>query len=175
MTSAEPHVDRREALAIFYARCHKGLAWRVRRRARLADDTIVSDACGFAWLELVRRPDIRLDASGLSWLTIVAVHEAIRLVRPRERPVGSFVGAPADANELPEPMALTGDPLDRAIALETQQLRVGQFAALKPRERRELFLGAAGFTYREIATLTASTYTAINRRMREGRAQLLRS
>jgi hypothetical protein len=42
------------------------------------------------------------------------------------------------------------------------------------RERRELLLSAGGYTYEEIATATTSTYTAVNRRITEGRARLRR-
>jgi DNA-directed RNA polymerase specialized sigma24 family protein len=48
--------------------------------------------------------------------------------------------------------------------------RVARFARLKPRERRDLILSAGGFKYPEIAGLTGSTYTAVNRRITEGRA-----
>jgi DNA-directed RNA polymerase specialized sigma24 family protein len=64
--------------------------------------------------------------------------------------------------ELNEPAALTHDPLERAIAL-------------KPRERRDLLLLAGGHSYQQIAELTGSSYTAVNRRINEGRAHLRQS
>jgi hypothetical protein len=46
--------------------------------------------------------------------------------------------------------------------------------ALKPSERQALYLKGLGYTYREIMRLTGSTYTAVNRRITEGRAALRR-
>jgi DNA-directed RNA polymerase specialized sigma24 family protein len=43
---------------------------------------------------------------------------------------------------------------------------------LKPRERRDPYLHALGYRYNEIAESTGSSYTAINRRLTEGRARL---
>jgi DNA-directed RNA polymerase specialized sigma24 family protein len=45
---------------------------------------------------------------------------------------------------------------------------------LKPRERRDLYLRALGYRHNEIAELTDATYTAVTRRLTEGRAQLRR-
>jgi DNA-directed RNA polymerase specialized sigma24 family protein len=69
-------------------------------------------------------------------------------------------------------VGLAADPLDRVIAREEHVRRVASFAGLKSRERRDLFLLAGGFRYVEIATLTGSTYSAVNRRLAEGRARL---
>jgi RNA polymerase sigma-70 factor, ECF subfamily len=43
---------------------------------------------------------------------------------------------------------------------------------VKPREREALYLKALGYSYQEIARLTDSTYTAVDRRITEGRAVL---
>jgi DNA-directed RNA polymerase specialized sigma24 family protein len=56
----------------------------------------------------------------------------------------------------------------------TQPERAQAFRQLKPREREALFLKALGYSYNEIARLTDSTYTAVNRRLTEGRARLRR-
>jgi DNA invertase Pin-like site-specific DNA recombinase len=45
---------------------------------------------------------------------------------------------------------------------------------LKPREREALYLKGLGYSYNEIARLTGATYTAVNRRITEGRAALRR-
>ena len=47
-----------------------------------------------------------------------------------------------------------------------------RFAALKAREQRDLLLLAGGYRYQEIAHLADSTYTAVNRRIAEGRTHL---
>jgi hypothetical protein len=42
--------------------------------------------------------------------------------------------------------------------------------ALKPRQREALYLKGLGYRYTEIMRLTGATYTAVNRRITEGRA-----
>ena len=73
---------------------------------------------------------------------------------------------------LPEPPADTADPADRALAREQHAQRVNDVARLKPREREALYLKALGHSYEEIAALTNASYTAVNRRISEGRARL---
>ena len=53
--------------------------------------------------------------------------------------------------------------------------RLAVLGTLKPREREALYLHGLGHTYDEIATLTGSTRTAVNRRITEGRAALARA
>jgi DNA-directed RNA polymerase specialized sigma24 family protein len=167
MMAPEPGRERREALARFYAARHRILARAVARRARGLEDALVADACAYAWLKLVGRPDITLDRGGFMWLLVVATHEARRLDRPGpERPVGAFTGEPADAGELAEPAGLMDDPLGRVIALETHRERVTRFAGLRPRERRDLFLQAGGYRYDEIAAV--SGVSRCRRRMPRG-------
>ena len=61
---------------------------------------------------------------------------------------------------------------DAGEAADLQQ--VAAFRQLKSREREALYLKGLGYSYREIARLTDSTYTAVNRRITEGRAALRR-
>jgi DNA-directed RNA polymerase specialized sigma24 family protein len=156
---------RREALDRFYRSHHRNLAGRVYVQSH--DRSVVADACGFAWMKLAGRPDIVLDRSGLAWLTRVAVHEAWRLEGDRETPVERIfeVGVSGGASRIV-------DPLDHALDAAVHRDRLDRFRELKPRERRDLFLSALGYRYIEIARMTASTYTAVNRRITEGRACL---
>jgi DNA-directed RNA polymerase specialized sigma24 family protein len=173
--TSRPSHGRRAALATFYTAHQRSLSAAVHGRARWADDAIVADACAYAWLQLVRRTDVTLDRRGLSWLKLVATQEAWRLNGPsNDRPVGLFIAEPDDEAEFFEPASLHGDPLVRVLDRETQHERLERFAQLKPRERRDLFLHAAGYSYTEIAALTDSTYTAVNRRLTEGRRRLLK-
>ena len=72
----------------------------------------------------------------------------------------------------PEPPAEIADPAHRVVAREQHAQRVNDFARLKPREREALYLKALGHSYQEIAALTNASYTAVNRRINEGRARL---
>ena len=95
----------------------------------------------------------RLDERGFGWLTVVAVHDVWHQLdrNRRERPAGALTLPTEDDDELPEPAALTHDPLDRLLAAELHQQRLRRFATLKTRERRDLLLHAGGHTYDEIA------------------------
>lgn len=166
--------ERGDGLAEFFAANHRRLARRVGYFAHGAGGTAVDDACAFAWLQLVRRTDINLDSDGYSWLSAVAIHEAWRLARAHraEQPAGLFWPESEQAGELPEPPGLVADPLDRAIAAELHRTRVDNLAVLKPHELQALGLQALGYRYHELMALTGTSYTAVNRRITEGRARL---
>lgn len=68
--------------------------------------------------------------------------------------------------------ASTPSAADLALERLEHEQRVADLATLKPRERRELYLKALGYRYEEIDELTGSSFTAVNRRLAEGRAQL---
>jgi DNA-directed RNA polymerase specialized sigma24 family protein len=173
MTATRLTTQRREALGAFYAEHHRELAGRVQRRARGAGAAAVADACAYAWLQLARRADVRLDRGGLAWLALVASQEAWRLSAPgRERPAGLFLAEIDHERELPEPAGPAADPLERVIEREHHHARVDRFAHLAAVERRALLLQAGGYSYHEIAAMTASSYTAVNRRLTEGRNRL---
>ena len=164
--------DRRDALAAFYTRYHHRLYRAVRARVLGVDDSVIADACGYAWLQLVRRPDVGLDGRGLNWLKIAATQQAWRLADlSREQPAGSLIGD-AELGELGEPHGDADDPLALVIAHQEHQRHIEHFAHLKPRQRRELLLQAAGYRYQEIGQLTRASYTAVNRWLAEGRDRL---
>ena len=173
-TSSEQRAARAAAVARFYAehcdRLHATITHRVH-----APTATIEDACQTAWSTLLRRPDIDLDQRGLNWLTTVATREAWRQgSTARELPAGAFIAADlaTGTGELPEPAGPAGDPADLALAHDEHNQRVGQLQALKPREREALYLQGLGHSYHAIAALTGSTYTAVNRRITEGRARL---
>jgi DNA-directed RNA polymerase specialized sigma24 family protein len=63
---------------------------------------------------------------------------------------------------------------DKALDRIEHAERLLAMQTLKPREREALYLKGAGYSYDEIARLTGATYTAVNRRITEGRAALRR-
>ena len=168
--------DRSQMIADFYA------AQASRMRAKVASKTggsaeVVDDACQIAWSILLRRPDISLDACGLSWLTTVAVHEVYRQWRDRARdtPMGALSLGFGDLGEMPEPAASGNEDVeDLTIAHLEHAEHVAALAALKPAERTALYLQGLGYRYHEICTITDASYTAVNRRLTEGRARLRR-
>jgi DNA-directed RNA polymerase specialized sigma24 family protein len=76
------------------------------------------------------------------------------------------------AGELPEPAAAEPAADEQALARIEHAELVADLRTLKPRERRDLYLQALGYRYSEIAAATGSSYTAVNRRLSEGRARL---
>ena len=171
MTATES--TRTREMAAFYAEHHRRGFSGVAAQAGAVDGAILDDACAFAWSVLVRRDDINFDRRGVNWLIVVGARKAWELARlaRREAPVGGFLSA-VDPGEVVEPAGLASEPVDRMIALEEHADRLRRFERPGPRERRDLFLQAAGYRYAEIVELTGSTYTAVNRRLTEGRRQL---
>ncbi|MGZ4246590.1 MAG: hypothetical protein ACXVSE_20080 [Solirubrobacteraceae bacterium] len=54
------------------------------------DSNVAEDACQTAWVALLRRDDVPLDARGLAWMRIVARTAGYRAARGREAPAGSL-------------------------------------------------------------------------------------
>jgi DNA-directed RNA polymerase specialized sigma24 family protein len=50
--------------------------------------------------------------------------------------------------------------------------RLSDLQTIKAQDRQALYLKALGFRYHEIAALLSITYTAVNRRITEGRRRL---
>lgn len=162
------------ALTVFYERHDDRLRAAVYSRVQTADVTIHEDACQVAWLTLVRRDDVALTERGFSWLAAVAIREGWRLARvPRAVPSGAFRGNDElGEHEHPEPLAIDVDLEAQVIARSTHVARADALKKLKSAEARDLYLLAAGFSYAEIAEVTDSSYSAVNRHIAEGRAKL---
>lgn len=163
---------RPEELATFYEREAARLHAIVASRTHAPTEEVIEDACQYAWLALTRREDVTLDARGASWLITVATHEAWRLARPRDVPVGAFRSQDVDAGELPEPPCLEASVPERLLELAEHESRVEHLRTLDSLERRDLLLKAAGYSYREIAELTGTTYTQVNRHLAHARNNL---
>lgn len=169
-----PSPKRRREIADFFAAHERDVRQTIADRVRELPAAAVEDACQTAWETLSRRRDVDLRATGRAWLVTVALHEALRHCR-RERaetPAGTFrapYGNGDTPGELREP---AGD--DRQVAdqvadriLHTRRLK--DLRLIKSQDRQALYLKALGFRYHEIAALLGITYTAVNRRITEGR------
>jgi DNA-directed RNA polymerase specialized sigma24 family protein len=125
--------------AELFARHHGTLNARVTRWVKTSAANI-DDACSTAWLQLLRSQPRR--DSALSWLTTVAIREAVRLHRAQGRT------RHVDSDDLANEYALNPDlQRDALDALDT-------LASLPDRQRRLAGLQAAGFSYDEIAALS---------------------
>jgi DNA-directed RNA polymerase specialized sigma24 family protein len=158
--ATRPSPDRAELIADVYEVHARRLRTRVASRTGGPPDAI-EDACHTAWAILLRRPDISLNARGLAWLTVVAVHE-VRHQSAHDLPMGALTLGAGDAGEIPEPAATTDMSVDELAAAHLEHAeRVADLAALKPAERTALYLQALGYRYREIGAATDATYTNV--------------
>ena len=163
-----PTTARAQEIAAFYARYASRLQRIVSAKVNAPAQTI-EDACQSAWVTLLRREDVTLDERGAAWLATVAIHEGWRLTRRGEVP------AAAMRPGMPESPGLAADEPtadEQALARIEHAKRVADLRTLKESERRALYLKALGYSYNEICDLTAASYTAVNRRLSEGRARL---
>jgi DNA-directed RNA polymerase specialized sigma24 family protein len=169
-TSGRPRGDE----ADLYRRHHRRLLQAVSHAVNAPPD-VIEDACQTAWAALLRCTVER--ATVFAWLRIVAIHEAWKhAARTRtETPAGAFLTACAGELELgehPEPAADTRDVSDQVAARIHHAQRLADLATIKPHELQALYLKGLGYRYREIMQITGASYTAVNRRITEGRRSL---
>src|SRR5215204_1181642 len=162
-TMAPRHGDE----ADLYRRHHHALLIAVSHAIN-GSDALIEDACQTAWTILLRRQPNRL--SVFAWLYVVAIHEAYRLSAIERRELHL------------EDLAIEGDwetILAGRVTIEDQlealePLRA--LAALPDRQRQDLSLRVAGFSYREIAAMTdGRTYTNVNKHLVKARARIRRA
>src|SRR3954451_17547355 len=157
--------------AELYRRYHRGLL-RAVARAVIAPPELIEDACQTAWTAMLRYQPTR--ATPFAWLRVVAIREASRQ-RARahaEMPAGDFhTPHPGELapGEPPAPPADMPDIADQVAARIQHAQRRHDLATLKPNDRRALYLQGLGYRYQEIMHITDASYTAIHRRITEGR------
>jgi DNA-directed RNA polymerase specialized sigma24 family protein len=105
-------------------------------------------------------------AAIFAWLRVVAIHEAYRL---------SAAERGAHLEDLLRSQgwdAVIADPVTFDDALEARRA-LRSLAQLPARQRQDLSLRVAGFSYREIAQITgARTYTNVNKHLAQARARI---
>jgi RNA polymerase sigma factor (sigma-70 family) len=120
---------------------------------------VIEDACHHAWTQLINHGDgVNRDAA-FSWLATTALRHAWKLNR-RERRELSLEAAAEDLGELQIPSRSPGPP----ERLELQE-QLGQLAELPERQRRFIWLRAAGLTYVEMAAYTGDTVRTVDRQI----------
>ena len=95
----------------------------------------------------------------LSWMTTVAVREAVRLDRRDRRDRQLLSG-----EELPDRC----ESVTHAEAFAALEI----VASLPPRQRELIGLQVAGYSRQEIAVLTGTSHRAVERHLRRARAAL---
>ena len=147
-----------------YRRHNRGLH-RAVAHAVNAPRELIEDACQTAWAIMLRAQPDRDSIFG--WLYVVATREAFRLCDRDRRhlhletmlPAGSWDTVIADAFSI-------DDILEAREALEI-------LASIPERQRADLTLLVAGFSYVEIADMTGGrTYTNVNKHLAKARARV---
>ena len=157
-----------------YRQHHRDLERAVAAAVR-APREVVEDACQSAWTIMLRCRPRR--ATWFAWLRVVAIRQAWgQCARSRnERPGGAFISPYVNeigAYEYPEPPADARDVPDQVADHIQHVQRLADLAAINPKERRTLYLIGLGYRYAEIMEITGASYTAVNRRITEGRRAL---
>ncbi len=139
---------------------------RIVRTDVRAPETVVEDACQFAWGSLLGQATrVRADAV-LSWLATTAVREAWRQMRTRERDVS------LDADDLygPEGTGPSTRPTTDVLVEDREQLKL--IRQLPERQQRILWLRGLGLSYPEIAAYTGDTPRTVERQLLRGRRRI---
>jgi RNA polymerase sigma factor (sigma-70 family) len=147
-----------------YRRHHRALLNAVCG-AKDASGELVEDACQTAWARLLRRRPNCVSAPG--WLYVVALHEAYRLaaIERHELPVADLSHELARDSRIPN-HSLLDDQLEARDALRA-------VAQLPERQRRDLTLLVAGYSYREIAQMTGGrSYNNVNKHLLKARRRI---
>jgi DNA-directed RNA polymerase specialized sigma24 family protein len=145
---------------------HRNLQRAVARVVN-ARRELIEDACQTAWTIMLRRQPARTTI--FAWLRVVAIHEAYRL---------SAAERGAHLEDLAHIQGWDAVIADRVAIDDTIEARraLRSLAELPERQRQDLVLRVAGFTYREIAQITgARTYTNVNKSLVKARANIRRA
>jgi DNA-directed RNA polymerase specialized sigma24 family protein len=150
-----------------YRRHHCNLE-RAVARVVSAPREMIEDACQSAWTIMLRRQPDR--TAIFAWLRVVAIHEAYRLSAIERR--NTHLEAIATI-VCWEDVIASPEVIDRALEAR-EGLRV--LAELPARQRDDLTLFVAGFSYCEIAQITGGrTYTNVSKHLAKARARIRRA
>jgi DNA-directed RNA polymerase specialized sigma24 family protein len=158
----------RGALDELYRRHHRDLQRAVAGAVK-APSELIEDACQTAWAIMLRTQPQCDNVFG--WLRVVAIHEAYRLLTIRRREATAH--SPRTPDDDPCTLAIEPHTVDDAIeALEA--LRT--LASLPQRQRQDLTLHTAGYTYEEIRARTPGrTMTNVDKSLRKARSRVRHS
>jgi RNA polymerase sigma factor (sigma-70 family) len=148
-----------------YRRHHHTLQRAVASAVR-ASPELIEDACQMAWMTLLRTQPER--TAIFAWLRRVAIHESYRL-STLERRTTHFDHS---TDEAAVALGLIADPEALDSTCEAREA-LRALSALPERQRRDLTLHVAGYTYNEIALLTGGrTYTNVDKTIGKARARV---
>jgi len=144
------------------AQLYRSFAAQLERTVRNqvhAPREVIEDACHHAWTQLINHGDgVNRDAA-FSWLATTALRHAWRLNRREHREL-SLEAAAEKLGELPLTSPMPG-PSQR---LEFQE-QLRELGDLSERQRRFIWLRAAGLSYVEMAAYTGDTVRTVERQI----------
>jgi RNA polymerase sigma factor (sigma-70 family) len=132
-----------------------------------APDQLVEEACQIAWSRLLLHAHRIEPIAVLSWLANTAKHETVRLLvrRQRDLSLDELLDAGAEL-ELPQTPSLE--------ELFGQRERIRAAWHLNTRQRRALWLRAAGLSHDEIAAVTGDSRRTVERHLQRARHSVRR-
>jgi RNA polymerase sigma factor (sigma-70 family) len=144
------------------AQLYRSFAARLEQTVRVrvhAPREVIEDACHHAWTQLINQGDDVSRDSMFSWLATTAVRHAWKLNRREQRDL-SLEAVVGDIAELQLPNPSLGPP--ERLELREQLARITE---LPERQRRFIWLRAAGLTYVEMAAYTGDTVRTVDRQI----------
>lgn len=168
---ASPALD----VAALYRTFHRRLELTVRAGVS-APDAVIEDACQFAWWGLMRHGGGIEPAAALAWLMTTARREAVHLLR-RESAECSLdelieTGAGAAMAAADRSAAWAAEAIPGPEEVCERRARLSALAQLPVRQRRILWLRAAGLSHGEIAARTGETPRSVERQLVSGRRRI---
>lgn len=159
--SPVPAID----LAQLYPLLNRDLA-RIVISEITAPDQLVEEACQIAWSRLLGHAQVVEPIAVLAWLAKTAKHEALKLLKRQQRDVSldQILDSGADAA-----LPVSTPSLDELL---WQRERIRAVSCLSGRQRRALWLQAAGLSYEEIAAVTGDSRRTVDRQLLRARRRV---
>ncbi|HZQ85082.1 MAG TPA: sigma-70 family RNA polymerase sigma factor [Acidimicrobiales bacterium] len=132
-----------------------------------APAAVIEDACQIAWGRLLGHANRVSTGSELAWLVRTARREARRQLR-LELLQGSLTAAAADEADVIE-LRPRSAPAPEQLE---HRVRLASVASLPERQRRMIWLHAAGLSYGEIGAITGDSERTVERQLARGRSRL---
>jgi len=153
--------DEEELFRVYHRDLHRAVAHVVRAPLEL-----IEDACQTAWAILLRSQPDRYAI--FAWLRVVAIHEAYRLSAIESCDARLERLRPEDGDW----HDVTVDPGSPDDALEARDA-LRALAALPQRQRDDLTMKIAGYSYEEIRILTGGrSFTSVNKSLARARRRI---
>lgn len=137
---------------------------RVVRSVVICPETIVEDACQFAWSRLLHNRLAVRRETALGWLSKTAIREAFKLSRRRAQEL-SLDEAVSQGLDV---VAGTPEPWELIACRE----QLGRVRELPVRPRRFVWLQALGLSYAEMAAHEHCTWRTVDRQLSRARKAL---